>query len=344
MKWGVVLFFFSFLALFPAFSSDPVPELTIYTYDSILAKGGLGPAIFPLFEKKHHCRIRALAWGDAGQIVTRLETDGRRKKTGAQIVLGIDQQTWESVKPWTQEWKAWQPQGYGQLSPNLKVENGFLPYDYSYLGFIANEVLLKKQGLPIPQSLIDLEKAEWRRNIILEDPRTSTPGLGFLLYTEAVLGESYSKYWKNFRHQWLTLAPSWSTAYQLFLKEEAPLVWSYLTSQAYHEENSKSPNPPYRAVVLKEGQPLQIEGASWIKGSTQTPEQEKLVRSFLEFLLSKEVQTLIPKSNWMLPVRKDVQLPESFLRLPKPVRVVSLKTQQKEIREVLQNWARSIQQ
>jgi thiamine transport system substrate-binding protein len=326
-----------------AHSEEVLPELTLYTYDSILTKGGLGAAIFPLFEKLHPCRIRPLAWGDAGQIVTRLETDGKRKKPGAQLVLGIDQQTWETVKPWIEGWGNWQPKGYAELSSELKVERGFLPYDYSYLGLMANEDLLVRQGLSLPHSIEDLQKPDWKRNIILEDPRTSTPGLSFLLFTEAVLGGSYQAYWEKFRTQWLTLAPSWNSAYQLFLRGEAPLVWSYVTSQAYHEESLKTKRTPYQAVLFKEGQPLQIEGAGWVKSSTQTLEQRKLVQAFLEFLLSREVQALIPKSNWMLPVRKDVQLPESFAHLPRPSRVVRVKTSQKEVREILQQWARSIQ-
>ena len=34
------------------FKPKPIPELVIYTYDSWVAPGGMGPEIFPIFEKK----------------------------------------------------------------------------------------------------------------------------------------------------------------------------------------------------------------------------------------------------------------------------------------------------
>jgi thiamine transport system substrate-binding protein len=206
---------------------------------------------------------------------------------------------------------------------------------------------MEEKKLPIPHSLQDLLKPEWKRNVILEDPRTSTPGLSFLLFTQAILGDGQQSFWRKFRSQWLTLAPGWDQAYQLFLKKEAPLVWSYLTSQAYQDEHSldrgSSPRR-YEALLFQEGQPVQIEGAAWIRGALKTPRDKEMAKQFFSFLLSPEAQGLIPKKNWMLPIRSDVVLPPSFKNLPVPTRLISITAKSSEIQQALTRWQLSLRE
>jgi thiamine transport system substrate-binding protein len=340
-------FAFVFLLNFAFAQSQPLPqppELVIYTYDSFVAPEGLGPAIFPIFEKQNRCRVRALASGDGAQILTRLELDARRGKPTAQLVVGIDQPLWERAKPWLESWGNWSPNGYSRLSSELKIEQGFLPYDYGVLALMADQDVLRELGLKAPVSLSDLLNSEWKRNIILQDPRTSTPGLAFLLFTRSVFGNSVWDFWKKFRSQWLTLTPGWDKSYGLFLKKEAPLVWSYLTSQAYHEEHGDKNDSKrrYSAVIFQEGQPVQIEGAAWVKGGIRSSQERDLAKKFLEFLITPEVQKLIPQKTWMMPVQKNVVLPKSFKNLPKPVKWISTFAQSKDIEESLSQWSRIV--
>jgi len=200
--------------------------------------------------------------------------------------------------------------------------------------------------------------------VVLEDPRTSTPGLAFLLYADAVGGNGF---WGKFRTQWLTLAPGWDGAYALFLKKQAPLVWSYTTSQAYHEEQEleelktqpahapardgvreagkEAPKSSrYRALVFKEGNPVQVEGAALVKGAFEGDSEplRKIARDFLEFLLTPEVQSQIPLKNWMLPVIPGTKLPESFGRVPKPLKIVRTPTDAERIEKELLQWKKAI--
>jgi ABC-type thiamine transport system substrate-binding protein len=64
------------------------PVLSIYTYDSLIAAGGLGPEIFPEFEKSCGCRLKVVAIGDGGQLLNRLELDARQGRRSAAVVLG----------------------------------------------------------------------------------------------------------------------------------------------------------------------------------------------------------------------------------------------------------------
>jgi thiamine transport system substrate-binding protein len=320
------------------------PELVIYTYDSLIAKGGLGPAIFPLFEKKYGCRVRALSAGDGVQILTRLQIDAQRGKKAAHLILGIDQHIWERAKPWLENWGRWEPQGYSNLIPESRIEKGFLPVDYGVFSLIGDRALLAKMKRTAPRSVSDLLKPEWKRNIILEDPRTSTPGLAFLLFTQKVLGQKVWDFWGLFRHQWLTLAPGWNEAYGLFLRKEAPLVWSYVTSQAYHEEHGDQLEGQrrYEALLFQEGQPYQIEGAAWVKGAIQSDQERKLAQNFMEFLISPEVQSIVMRTSWMMPVLKSVKLPKSYQNLPKPTRLIQTAFQVKEQESTLAHWGRVI--
>ena len=166
----------------------------------------------------------------------------------------------------------------------------------------------------------------------------------WLLYVQQVLGTGADTYWRGFRTQWLTLAPGWDAAYGLFLKGEAPLVWSYVTSEAYHREHGDSEGR-YRAVIFDEGQPLQIEGASLIRGSfgkDRKGAEASLARAraFLEFLISEEAQRRLPLKNWMMPARRDTPLPASFAGLPKPRKLLRIeKTSALDVERELERWA-----
>lgn len=326
------------------------PELVLYANDSFVAPRSLGALIIPIFEKKLGCRVRALASGDGAQLLTRIELDAQRGKSTAQLVVGIDERSWEKAKQWVEPWGDWTPAGYQNLvETSLTLGRGFLPYDYGVFALMMDRQLMAELKLQVPTegllSFQELLAPQWRRNIILEDPRTSGPGLAFFLFSLQALKtkregqEDAWVFWEKFRGQWLTLTPGWSAAYGLFLKKEAPLVWSYITSQAYHQEMADSGKPlRYQAVLFREGQPFQIEGAALMKSGSHSKESKILARKFLEFLISPEVQKMVPKHAWMMPVLKGVELPESYRNLPRPLKLVQTQTDPTEMTKLLSRW------
>ena len=86
---------------------------------------------------------------------------------------------------------------------------------------------------------------------MIEDPRTSAPGLGFLLWMREVYGDGAPAAWRRLRPRIVTIAKGWSEAYGLFLKGEADMVLSYSTSPAYHVGAEKKTN--YKAAPFAEG-------------------------------------------------------------------------------------------
>jgi thiamine transport system substrate-binding protein len=323
----------------------PACELVIYTYDSIAGKGGLGPKIFPAFEQSTGCKVRVLASGDAVQTLGRVEIDSKRGHGVGDLILGVDPLLWDRVFPLVNSANFLSKNSdlSSQLVPAVREVAtdyaGLVPYDFGSLALMADSAALSKASLQIPHSLRDLNQPEWKKNIILEDPRTSSPGLEFVLFTKKVLGADFSDFWKKLRSQWLAMPPGWDDAYGLFLKGQAPLVWSYMTSQAYHQMHASGTEggpARYRAVTFSEGQPLQVEGAVLLKNAPHT----QLAEKFLNYLLSDSVQSQIATTNWMWPARDGVSVPDAFRNLPKPLATFVLSG--KDRTKIIKEWSEAI--
>jgi thiamine transport system substrate-binding protein len=310
--------------------------LVVFAYDSFVSADGPGDELVSRFRAQSGCEVRLLASGDGGQALTRLELEAKQGHQTAHVVLGIDSTLWDRARPFAEDWGGWRPRSWNRLRPEVQVEAGFLPFDYGVFALIADRDQLAHLKLEAPKSLRELRDEKWKRKILLEDPRTSTPGLGFLLLTRQLYGDGFSTFWRAFRSQWLTLTSGWDAAYALFLKEEAPLVWSYTTSQAYHRENGDTAGR-YQALLFEEGNPLQIEGAFLVRGRPHP-----CAKPWLDFLLTPESQSLLAKRNWMLPVLP-VSLPRTFTELPAPRNPVRLPTHAEEIRATLWSWLRAVE-
>jgi thiamine transport system substrate-binding protein len=64
--------------------------------------------------------------------------------------------------------------------------------------------------------------------------------------------------------------------------------------------------------------------------------EQTTLRRFIDYLLSKDAQEIIPLTNWMYPVRDDAGLPESYEYAPKADTVLNLDP--KVIEENLEGW------
>lgn len=299
---GLLVLTLSTFSLPASAQSADRPILTVYTYDSFSSDWGPGPKIKAAFEKQCHCELKFIAADSSTGILSRVQLEG--ENSPADIVLGLDA---------TQLTRA---RASGLLATHnidtsalrLPVnwqDETFVPFDYGYFAFIYDQEKLKD----VPDSLDALAASSL--SIIIEDPRSSTPGLGLLLWLQAVKGDQAAAYWSELADNIVTVTRGWSEAYGLFLEGEADMVLSYTTSPAYHliaEQKSQ-----YRAAAFSEGHGLQIEVAAKLKNS---PEPE-LADAFMAFILSDEFQNVIPTGNWMYPVTA-VPLPAEFSQLVQP--------------------------
>ncbi len=286
--------------------SNAKQTLTIYTYDSFVSEWGPGADIKKNFEQTCGCTIEWVAPGDGVALLNRLKLEG--KATKADLVLGLD----TSLTAEAKTIGIFAAHGLDRSlakTPEPWTDTTFMPFDYAHFAVIYDTEKIKSP----PKSLDELVHGDPAQKIILEDPRASTPGLGFLLWMKAVYGDKAADQWSAFKPRILTVAPGWSEAYGLFTKGEAPMVLSYTTSPAYHMVAEKTGR--YQAASFSEGHYAQIEVAGVIDGS---PEID-LAREFMAFMMGPGFQDAIPTKNWMLPAgTTGTALPDAFSKLVKP--------------------------
>jgi thiamine transport system substrate-binding protein len=164
-----------------------------------------------------------------------------------------------------------------------------------------------------------LNSPELDHSIIIEDPRSSAPGLGLLLWFHARYGPDAPAKLKLFHKKVLTVSRGWSEAYGLFTKGEAPMVLSYTTSEAYHRDAEKTDK--FQALIFNDGHYMTIETAAILNSSTH----KVLAARFLEFLTREPSQATIASMNWMYPVTSAVKgLPASYTIVRKPDKALQI--------------------
>ncbi len=340
-------------------------DLVVYTYDSLMAKDGLGPVVAAAYQKKTGIAVKFIPVGDSGQLLARVQLDAERKKSTANLVLGLDQNLFPRLRDYLE------PLDPVRDVPFLKyidrewwLADSFVPFDFGVLAFVADTKALAPDDFP--KRWRDLEKRRFKKTLLLEDPRTSSPGLGFVWGSvhaaAAEAGEAFppvsteespptgkktrerfTEFWRELRSQWLTLAPGWSQAYGMFTKGDAPLVWSYVTSEAYHRmKGAAADRERYRAVLFEDGNPVQVEGAALLKNAPGGAPMRKRALEFLEVLTSDEIQRRIPETQWMMPTRIATKIPAAFQALPAAKKRFPLGATREKLDDVLADWSAAI--
>jgi thiamine transport system substrate-binding protein len=288
-----------------AFAETPV--LTVYTYDSFVSDWGPGPAIESAFEETCNCDLQFVGAGDGAALLARIKLEGAR--SDADVVLGLDTNLTAAAKE-TGLFESHSVTADYTL-PIEWTDSTFVPFDWGYFAFVHNADVI------VPNNFKALADSDTK--IVIQDPRSSTPGLGLLMWVKAAYGDEAASIWEGLADNVVTVTPGWSEAYGLFLEGEADMVLSYTTSPAYHliaeEDASKA------SVKFDEGHYLQIEVAAKLAAS----DQPELADKFLNFMVSEAFQTIIPTTNWMYPaVTPATGLPKGFETLMVPAKALMI--------------------
>ena len=299
-----ILIFFT--TLFISFSIY-AEKLTIYTYDSFVSEWGPGPIIEKIFEEKYNADVDFVAVDSAATLLNKVILEGDTSK--ADIVLGLDMNLFDLAEQ-SGLFTSHNIKDINNLiNLPLKWEtNKFVPYNYGYFSFVYNEANLETP----PKSMDELINSTNAR-IVIQDPRTSTPGLGLLTWMKALYGDKAGNEWKKLNKKIISVTKGWTDAYyNFFMAGEADMVLSYTTSPAAHimfEERYD-----IQATTFEEGNYITIEFAGILNNS----QNKDLANKFLNFILSEEFQSVIPSTNIMYPVTNIKNLPEAFDKLNVP--------------------------
>jgi len=282
-------------------------KLTVYTYDSFVSEWGPGPIIEQKFEDKYNIDLELIAVDSAATLLNKVILEGSNTK--ADIVLGLDMNLFDSADK-------------SGLFINHSLDNlendimlpikwnskVFVPYNYGYFAFVYNNTKL----LNPPKSMDELINSTDAR-IVIQDPRTSTPGLGLLIWMKALYGNDAKNKWVKLNKKVISVTKGWTDAYyNFFMAGEADIVLSYSTSPAAHimfEENYE-----ISAAIFEEGNYVSIEFAGILKSSNN----QKMANIFLRFMISDDFQSVLPSTNIMYPIANNLMLPEAFNTIEVP--------------------------
>jgi thiamine transport system substrate-binding protein len=298
------------LSFFGPVSAQDKPQLTVYTYAAFTGKYGPGKAVKDRFEAECACNLVYVSAEDAGSLMGRLKLEGEATK--AEIVLGLDMNLAAEAKA-TGLLAAHGQDVKGLTLPLAWTDDRLVPFDWGHLAFVYDSAKLASP----PASLKELVDNPNGPRIVLQDPRSSAPGLGFMLWMRQVYGTEADAAWARLKPRIVTFTKGWSEAYGLFLKGEADMVLSYATSPAYHIGIEKKMN--YKAALFSEGHYAHVE----LAGITRTGASNPLAARFLSFVLSEGFQSIMPEGNWMMPVRVPAAgLPASFADVIQPTKTL----------------------
>ena len=317
------------LAICPLTARADVPVLTVLAYDSFVSEWGPGPAITAGFEAVCACKLEIIGAGDGAALLARARLEGGRG--AADVIVGLDSNLVAAAR----DSDLFAPHGV-EAALDLPVgwsDPDFLPFDWGWFAFVHDRTRLADP----PADFEALAASDLR--IIVQDPRSSTPGLGLVIWVEAAYGPRAAEIWASLADNIVTVTPGWSEAYGLFLEGEADMVLSYTTSPAYHliaeGDDSKA------AAPFAEGHYLQVEVAAMLAGS----DAPDLARAFLAYLVSDAAQSVIPETNWMYPaVTPGAGLPEGFATLHRPERSLYLEPAEAEALRgpAVERWRRAL--
>ena len=287
-------------------SSLRAEKLTVYTYDSFVSEWGPGPIVEKIFEDKYEIDLQFIAVDSAATRLNKIILEGENTK--ADLVLGLDMNLFNAAE----KSELFVSHNMKNINNKLKLplnweSDIFVPYNYGYFAFVYNNKTLKNP----PLSMEDLiNKTDAR--IVIQDPRTSTPGLGLLTWMKALYGDSAQNKWSQLNKKIISVTKGWTDAYyNFFMAGEADVVLSYSTSPAAHimfEENYD-----ISASTFKEGNYISVEFAGILNSS----KNKLMANKFLDFMISDDFQRVIPGTNIMYPVT-DVEMPEAFNKLEIP--------------------------
>lgn len=292
-------------------SDDRPTEVVLVTHDSFAISEDVRKA----FETESGYTLRILKAGDAGEIVTRaLLTAG---KPEGDVLFGVDNNLLQRAID-GDVFEPYESPELENVDPALVLdpEDRATPIDRGDVCLNVDKEWYAERDLEPPDSIGDLGDERYARQLVVENPATSTPGLAFLLATIARFGDRWQTFWGSLRRNGVLVVDGWEDAYYARFsgsagsKGERPIVVSYASSPPAEVVFAKPKPRTAPTGVIEDSCFRQVELAGVLRGA----KNEEGARALVDFMLSKRFQEDIPLQMFVFPARTDAALPEEFER------------------------------
>ncbi|HLF16620.1 MAG TPA: thiamine ABC transporter substrate-binding protein [Candidatus Thermoplasmatota archaeon] len=277
----------------------------------------------PLFEQLTNGTVEFVDGGDSGDVLQK--AIAQKENPSFDVVFGIDNAllgkavAGGAFQPYT-------PVLAHRLDPRLVFFDASQPWPATPVdhGYIA--VNIDPRANHTIEDFYDLR--EHADLFVTENPRHSTPGLGFLLATIATFGENTNLYdWKDYwndllDHGGFLVVDGWTDAYANHFSGgygqtiegsllDRPIVTSYTTSPAYEASGGGTYNS---VLIAPESTFHQIETMAIAANARELA----AAQAWVEFTLTDSYQDLIA-ANWVVyPAVPGAESESVFLGLDPP--------------------------
>jgi thiamine transport system substrate-binding protein len=178
-----------------------------------------------------------------------------------------------------------------------------VPFDTAYISLVYNA-----HEVSNPETFEALTNPAFEDTLLVQNAQTSDPGKAFLLWTIASKGEDgYLDYWDALVANGATILGDWNAAYTAYTNGERPIVVSYSTDQVYANRYDQDMQKHQVGFLDDQGYATP-EGMARFADS----DQPELAAAFVDFMLSKRVQSKIPILNVTFPATTTADPPADF--------------------------------
>ncbi|MGW1148347.1 thiamine ABC transporter substrate-binding protein [Streptomyces sp. NPDC002454] len=273
------------------------------------------------FEKESGYRVKVLEDGDAGVAVNKaILTKGNPQ---GDVFFGIDN-TLLSRGLDNDLFEAYEASGADSVllakRPLLDKQDRVTLVDTGEICVNYDKKYFAEKGIDPPQTFDDLVEPAYEDLLVVENPATSSPGLGFLMGTVAQQGgDRWPDYWKKLKDNGVKVVDGWDQAYNEEFSGSAggkkaggdrPLVVSYASSPPAEAIYSE-PQPAEAPTGVSTGTCFQQAEYAGLLTNAENPEGGK---ALLDFLSERTFQEDMPLNMFVDPVHKDAKAPEDFAR------------------------------